>query len=97
MSGTTITAGFTDPDGDVADESDYLFALSDGQDLNPEPFAYESAFSMKWLIEAQVDQQKGKGIHPIAGNLDYNTVAPWLGWGAYLWANGLVPRGDGLV
>lgn len=59
--------------------------------LNPEMYAYESGFSVKWLIEAQ-----------IAGDtsLAYdgpNRRAPWLAWGPYLWANGLHPRADGLV
>ena len=36
-------------------------------------------------------------IDPRAGNLDYGGPAPWLAWGAYLWANGTKPRSDGLV
>ncbi|HEV8379142.1 MAG TPA: hypothetical protein VGP99_09860 [Tepidisphaeraceae bacterium] len=52
--------------------------------LNPEPFAYESAFAVKWLIEKQI-----KG--------DQDLKEPWLSWGPYLWANGMSKRGDGLI
>jgi hypothetical protein len=56
--------------------------------LNPEPYAYESGFAVKWLIE---DQLKGDK------ELDFASgKAPWLSWGPYLWANGKKKNPDGL-
>jgi hypothetical protein len=67
--------------------------------LNPEPYAYESGFAVKWLVQAQIDQAQSGGtlVDARAGNLDPTSVAPWLAWGAYLWADGLSPRSDGLL
>lgn len=64
--------------------------------LNPEPYAYESAFAVKWLIGAQIRQGATSAGDSIAGDLDYRTT-PWLGWAAYLWADGLTARSDGLT
>ena len=59
--------------------------------LNPEPYAFESAFSVRWLIE---DQMQGTG--GLAYGPGDNTIA-WLAWGPYLWADGTTPRSDGLT
>jgi hypothetical protein len=51
--------------------------------LNPEPFAYESGFAVKWLIRQDIS----------------TTVKehPWLAWGPYLWTNGTAGRSDGFA
>jgi hypothetical protein len=59
--------------------------------LNPEPFAYESGFAVKWLIEKQIN---GDTTLAFAGA---RPKAPWLAWGPYLWADGMKPRPDGLI
>jgi hypothetical protein len=52
--------------------------------LNPEPFAYEGAFVVRWLIRDQIKGDIAK--------------EPLLLWGPYLWADGTTPRkGDGLI
>jgi Cu/Ag efflux protein CusF len=58
--------------------------------LNPEPYAYESAFPVRWLIQ---DQIKGDA------SLTYTAgKAPLLLWGPYFWADGTTPRkSDGLI
>jgi len=62
-------------------------------DLNPEPFAFETAFADKWVVQDQINR---------LNNLNYNSsngpvVAPWISWGPYIWGDGLTPRSDGLV
>ena len=65
-------------------------------DLNPEPYAYESGFSVKWAIESQINEIRGLPINPRAGTLNYTKkLAPLIVWGPYLWALP-TPRSDGL-
>ena len=61
--------------------------------LNPEPYAFESAFSVKWLIEQQINGDKSLNFDPARDEVK----APWLSWGPYLWANGETPRKDGFA
>jgi hypothetical protein len=66
--------------------------------LSREPYAYESGFSVKWLIESQINEMKGQPANPRAGTLDYvKKAAPLILWGPYLWAAGDIPRSDGLA
>ena len=66
--------------------------------LNPEPYAYETGFGVKWAIESQVSEMAGMVTDGRAGSLRYDTgAAPWLAWGPYLWAAGTQPRSDGLT
>jgi hypothetical protein len=60
--------------------------------LNPEPYAYESGFSVKWLIEQQIKGEASLNYDAARGEVK----APWLSWGPYLWANGKKKNADGL-
>jgi len=52
--------------------------------LNPEPYAYEGAYAMRWVIDRQI-----KGDIP---------KSPVILWGPYLWADGVKGRkSDSLV
>ncbi|HEX2699658.1 MAG TPA: hypothetical protein VHM89_05565 [Acidimicrobiales bacterium] len=61
--------------------------------LSPEPYAYESGFSVKLRVQKQLDRDPELNPDPLLGPV----VAPWIAWGPYLWADGLRPRGDGLT
>lgn len=78
--------------------SSRIFAGYATTTLNPEPYAFESGFAVKWVIEAQIAQvASGANSAGEYGDLSYEqAAAPWLAWGPYLWANGSSPRSDGL-
>ncbi len=62
--------------------------------LNPEPYAYESAFSVRWLIQDQIRGKPELNYDPARAE----AKSPLLLWGPYLWGDGLTPRKtDGLV
>lgn len=66
---------------------------------NPEPFAYESVLSVRWVIMGQITLMRtGYLWDTRIADVDYEKgVAPWVAWGPYLWANGTTPRSDGLT
>jgi hypothetical protein len=62
--------------------------------LNPEPYAYEGAFAVRWLIQDQIKGEARLNYDPARGLVK----APVLLWGPYLWADGTTPRkSDGLI
>ena len=76
--------------------------------LRNEPLSYESGFGFKLLIGAQIAGQSDLRFRRAsvpAGDLWNRSVphpvdgpeAPWLSWGPYMWADGIVPRSDGLT
>lgn len=56
--------------------------------LNPEPYAYEGAFVVRWLIQDQIKGNKELNYDPSHGPVK----VPLLLWGAYLWGDGMTPR-----
>jgi hypothetical protein len=56
--------------------------------LNPEPYAYEGGFAMKWAIAGQIAGKPDMNFDPGKGPVR----CPWIAWGPYLWADGLKGR-----
>lgn len=66
---------------------------ADGR-LNPEPYAYEGAFVVRWLIQCQMKADAGLNYDPAQGEVK----SPLLLWGPYFWSDGMTPRkSDGQV
>ena len=61
--------------------------------INPEPYAYEAGFAEKNAIADQLNGKSNLNYNPALGAV----MAPWMSWGPYYWANGLLGRSDGLV
>lgn len=66
---------------------------NDAATLNPEPFAFESGFAVKWMIAKQIAGDASLNFDAARGAVK----APLLLWGPYLWADGTVPRSDGFT
>jgi hypothetical protein len=81
------------PNLKIAYLSSRIYAGYSDTNLSPEPEAYQSGFAVKWLIEEQINGSPDLTYDSANGPV----LAPWLAWGPYLWADGLVPRSDGLV
>jgi len=78
----------------IAYLSSRIYAGYAATPLNPEPYAYESAFSVRRLIESQLANDPNLNYDPARGEVK----APLLLWGPYLWADGTKARQrDGLV
>lgn len=61
--------------------------------LNPEPYAYESAFAVRRLIQEQMAGRVGLNYDPTRGA----ARSPLLLWGPYLWADGTEARTPGAL
>jgi hypothetical protein len=54
-----------------------------------EPRTYENGFSVKWLIQAQINQMATGAMDTVAGDLGYlsststDNATAWVGWGPY--------------
>ena len=59
-----------------------------GTPLNPEPYAYEGGFAVKWTIAAQIAGSADLNYDPSKGAVR----CPWVAWGPYLWADGTKGR-----
>ena len=56
--------------------------------LNPEPYAYEGALAVRWVIQDQIKGAKQLNYDSAKGDVK----APVLLWGPYLWADGVAGR-----
>jgi hypothetical protein len=63
-----------------------------GTGTDPEPYAYESGFAVRGMIQDQLNGDASMNYNAANGPV----MAPWVAWGPYTWANGLIPRSDGL-
>ena len=61
---------------------------------SPEPYAYESGFGTRWVVQSQIRGDAALNYDPARGDVK----APLVVWGPYLWAQGDTPRKfDGLT
>jgi len=61
--------------------------------IDPEPYAYEAGFAVKNAIADQLNGNAKLNYNPTLGPVK----APWMSWGPYYWANGLLASEDGMV
>jgi hypothetical protein len=63
------------------------------KNLSNEPYSYETGFAVKNAIQDQINGNANLNFDPSKGPV----LAPWIAWGPYYWANGMLPSSDGLV
>ena len=81
------------PNARISYHSSRTFAGYAVTPLNPEPYAYEGAFAIRWMIKDQINGDAQLNYDPARGEVK----APLMLWGPYLWAQGENPRqADGL-
>jgi len=83
------------PNCKLAFHSSRIYAGYASTLLNPEPYAYESGFAVKWAVGEQISQTAGNPPSNGYGALVAGVDAPVMMWGPYLWADGLTPNGEG--
>lgn len=81
------------PNLQILYQSSRIYAGYADTTLNPEPYAYDSGFVVKWSIESQLNGDPLLNFSPANGTVE----APLMLWGPYMWADGLIPRSDGLI
>ncbi len=82
------------PNARLAYLSSRIYAGYATTNLNPEPYAYQAGFAVKFLLRDQISGDPTLNFSPDTG---LPVEVPWLSWGPYLWADGLTPRSDGLI
>jgi hypothetical protein len=73
--------------------SRYYAGYSNGQESGSvEPYAYESGYAVRGMIQDQLNGLPQMNYNPANGPV----MAPWVAWADYDWANGMLARKDGL-
>ncbi|HUV65295.1 MAG TPA: alpha/beta fold hydrolase [Sedimentisphaerales bacterium] len=93
LMGSLWTANARFPNLKIAYVSSRTYAGFAESGISPEPFAYETGFSVKWLIADQIAGKPELNYDPANGPV----CCPWLAWGPYLWTDGVKGRADGLL
>lgn len=81
------------PNARLAYLSSRIYGAYNPTSNNREPYSYEHGFGTKWTIDDQITAQGNINPDPALGPV----VAPWIAWGPYIWADGIIPRSDGLI
>jgi hypothetical protein len=79
------------PNLQIAYVSSRIYGGYGPQGVDPEPYAYESAFGVRLAVQNQIAGDPALNDNPASGKV----VAPVVAWGPYFWADGATPRADG--